>query len=253
MPGGAGYPRGCAAAANEGEAACDRAEQQCILAAKGGTGLVVTKSIEQIIAQIDRKRLGLDGTGNIPRGGVAVGPEARFRGIPRLSNEFPTLYRVRMSFLANWSAFLRDESITTSIQRRAEQAFERAQRAVLNAGDDYVAHATLAWVQNLETQRVGTPDGQAGYLRFVRSGEFGRRGAAAEVSLMRDLDLLFGTARRERFKEKVWPGIDDFGFAQPLFPRQVPCLLNDPSAGLAIYFTDARPEPVLPNCWPRYM
>jgi hypothetical protein len=106
-------------------------------------------------------------------------------------------------------------------QSLAQISFERAQRTVINAGDDFLTLLTLALVADPQTGLAGSAESNNLLIAFVQGREFEGRSSAAEQSLMRELDVLLGFERRERFIQKVWPGIRTFGFAVPMTTKQV--------------------------------
>lgn len=212
VPAGAGLRDHCGALAREGFKTCTAMENQCRVQAEGAAQVGVSEPpIEDILARIDRQRLGLND--------IMVPAEAGFRGTNRGKLEPESLFYGRMRFLAAWSEFLAEHNVSPIVQGRIQLALQRTQEAYRSAQDDLVARAIGAWLIDPRTGEVGTEEMRRLFLEFVRQGELTRRGTLAEETLMQEVSLLLDT-RIEAFRERVWPGIVEFGYTQPMRPRQ---------------------------------
>jgi hypothetical protein len=175
-------------------------------------------TLEALIQRIDRRRLGLDNHSPLSPGASAVGT---FRGVAQGATESDLRYWTRLTFLAKWSEFLQQEGIRADAQSAIQEAFERAQTTFNSAVDDFGAILVRAVLIDPDTHVAGTPEAIEMYKKFLLKKEFEHRTQYAEAVLMWQVAEVLGDERAERFKKSVWPGIDDFGYIEPMVPHQV--------------------------------
>lgn len=193
------------------------------------TGTDPASTIARLLREIDRSRLGLSATGPRP-----VTLRSMFASTERKRWESEDLYIDRLRFLAKWSIYLKQQGITRAQQTAAQEAFEDAQYAFSGIMQDAatilaaeIVRLQSPWSDN-EKRRV-----HVRFLEFFRGREssgpfnqnsdslFNLRKAAVEQSLKSSIMGALGPARGRQFVAKVWPGIEKFGYASPMTPRQV--------------------------------
>jgi DNA invertase Pin-like site-specific DNA recombinase len=193
IPRGAGYREACAEITDRRVTACEQNNSACLSKASGSSQRLLTsesanaatdKTIalteaDKLIKKINRDRLGL----LVPPSQQAPGGHGQFRAVTRGKTEPMHLYIERLTFLANWSWFLKEDGVPRDLQKHLQTVFEQTQAKTEKAFADFTASAVKALVKNPRTKQAGSREDLERFKLFVEGGEMERRLLAAEQFL----------------------------------------------------------------------
>lgn len=209
----------CAAVGQAHSRECFGALQSCLNKAEGISPKLLVgeldKEAEAFIARINRVRLGLNGTTAPLAAGGAFRPIAR-----NTTTEDMIFYLTRVKFLANWSEFIERDKVTREQQRKVQLAFEAAQNSFKVAERRLAVLTANYFVPDPSKGKEGERLANLELLRYTRLGEYDRRMKATEKAFKLALVQSVGKRRADKFLELAWKNIYEFGYAEPMIPRQ---------------------------------
>lgn len=213
----------CAGVARAHGKQCTAGHSACNAKAQGVSPLQVARDLDgeinELIARVDRARLGLADSATAPR------TRGTFRPLGRNTNtENKVRYMTRMKFLADWSGFIERHGVTKQQQIKIQLALEGAQTSFQSSE---MRLAGLVANYLIPVPSKGKRGHTADYLELLRYTapnlrfrEYDRRMKAAEKTFRKALVDGLGHRRADLFEESVWTNIHDFGFASPMNPRE---------------------------------
>jgi hypothetical protein len=210
----------CARVGKEYSNECEKAERACLQKAGGVAPIALPDGADALITRIDQNALGLGG-GLFSPNNNAVARRGTFRGLGQAAiGEGSGLYLERLKFLANWSEFIQRQGVSAADKANAQLAFDDAQVAFISA-ERRLARLTVSYLipdpaAGTEGERLAKLE----LLRYTKLGEYSQRLKTVEDAFGTALANALGEDRARDFMDNVWPGLQLFGFAQPMKIRQ---------------------------------
>ena len=211
-----GFRTACVETGREKVQQCGDEKMKCDEKASGTIAKVQATVIYDVIARIDRDRLGIHSGVAHVSGTQGMLSGSFFRSLSKGEAEMDQQFALRMNFLAAWSKFLASRSVDSLSQTKVQEKLQQVQREFFETENVYISLLAGLYAPDPATGQYGSTKSRSLYDSFVVSGNLKARVLRAEATLLASVATILGAERAALFKAEVWPGVWTFGHARPM-------------------------------------
>jgi hypothetical protein len=216
----AGHKTRCSTIANETDNKCNDLNRACHAAAQGVSNLEISvDEVSMLLGQIDEELLGLtvDPIDLIGGSTFAVPGIASFKPLSQEPLEPDQLYEERLRFLAHYTRFLQENSLTVEQKTALIDTFAGFQRAYMARYDYMIGLHLWAWRQVPETGEFGTDEARKLVVDYHREGGFGAQQNDLERGFETAIREILSASQADAFlNSDLWKGVGALGRAEPM-------------------------------------